>query len=130
MTYTPTTQEIRNLHNPEAFDRWLAETIQQAQAEGARIERERIATLAEGIHQAHDIAECAGYVEGETGRQECIDQWIALCEEPDAWLRELADDPDWLYAQLFNAWENGAFDAAISLGHGGHNATNPYTEKS
>lgn len=32
MTYTPTTEEIRNLHNPEAFDRWLADVIRKAEA--------------------------------------------------------------------------------------------------
>lgn len=28
------------------------------------------------------------------------------------------------------AWEHGAFDAALSLDHTGHNATNPYKEES
>lgn len=27
-------------------------------------------------------------------------------------------------------WEQGAFAASTSLDHGGHNATNPYTEES
>ena len=126
MTYTPTTAAVRGQYelagNPEAFDRWLAEQLRKA----ARIERERIAHLAESIRSAHDIAECAAPVEGETGRQECIDQWISICEEPDAWLRDLADDPEWLEAEFFEVWEIGAMDAARSLGYGGHNAANPY----
>lgn len=28
------------------------------------------------------------------------------------------------------AWDAGAFDASMSLDHGGHNADNPYTEES
>lgn len=108
----------------------LAQIISKAKAEGARTERERIATLAESSRQAHDIAECAAYVEGETGRQEAIDYWNTICEEPDVWLRGLAADPEWLNSCLFDAWEEGAFDATISLGHGGHNASNPYTEES
>lgn len=88
----------------------FAARIRQAKEQGARTERERIAHLAESIRSAHDIAECAAPVEGETGRQECIDQWISICEEPDTWLRDLADDPEWLEAEFFEVWEIGYAD--------------------
>lgn len=103
------------------FDRWHAEELRQAKEQGARTERERIAHLAESIRSAHDIAECAAPVEGETGRQECIDQWISICEEPDTWLRELADDPEWLEANFFEVWEEG-----YEEGHG-DNKTGTFT---
>lgn len=35
----------------------------------------------------------------------------------------------WLAKAKAEAWDRGAFDAALSLNHGGHNADNPYKEQ-
>lgn len=136
--YTPTTEQVRETYaalcktNAAAaeFDRWHADEIRKAKAEGARTERERLASLAESAHQAHDIAESAAYVEGETGRQSCIDQWVEICEEPDVWLRNLADDSEWLNACLFDAWEEGYGAGCEDMENGGNATRNPYAEES
>lgn len=38
----------------------------------------------------HDVAECAAPVPGEVGRQDAIDEWISICEEPVEWMRKFA----------------------------------------
>lgn len=58
-------------------------------------EREREAAVIESLadelaeyRNSHDVAECAAPVEGETGRQDCIDRWLEITEDPEVWLRE------------------------------------------
>ena len=41
---------------------------------------------------AHDVAECAGHVEGEVGRSEAIGNWLSVCDDPQTWLRHRAGD--------------------------------------
>lgn len=43
-------------------------------------------------------------------------------------LRRSAEFNRWLNQVRAEAWEQGAFAAATSLDHGGHNADNPYKE--
>ena len=39
------------------------------------------------LQSSHDVAECAGYVEGEVGRAEAIENWLSVCDDPQTWLR-------------------------------------------
>lgn len=41
----------------------------------------------------HDVAEYAAPVPGEVGRQDAIDEWISICEEPVEWM--------WKFAQRY-----------------------------
>lgn len=76
---------------------WLPEHDIRVRAEAteAKVRADALREAAwrlEEMESAHNVAECAAYVEGEVGRQECIDRWIAACEEPHTWLLERADE--------------------------------------
>jgi len=45
----------------------------------------------EAVRQNADVAECAGHVPGETGRQAAVDAADSMHEEPWAWMRARAD---------------------------------------
>lgn len=50
------------------------------------------ADLIDGVIAGGDIAECAAPVEGEQGREACIESRDALYEDPAGWLRNQADE--------------------------------------
>ena len=68
-------------------ERWLAHHDREVAVKALRDAADELRE----IQQNHDIAECAGFVPGEVGRQAVIDRWIGICQEPDAWLDENAN---------------------------------------
>ena len=71
----------------EWLDRFLARVRRDAKAEALRSAAEMIEDMRNGA----EIAEVAAYVPGEVGRQNVIDSFEAVMDEPGDWLRSLAD---------------------------------------
>lgn len=69
------------------FDAGLAAHDRAVEAEALR----EAAEVAEDVINSGDIAECAAYVPGETGRNEAVSGRDSLYEEPVEWLRARAD---------------------------------------
>lgn len=112
-----------------AIEAYLAAT--QPQVEGGDVEREAavITALAEKLDEikhGHDIAECAAYVEGETGRQACIDKWEAITEEPAEWLRKKAAEHS---TQGFEYLRYIAYEAWYAGKESAFGEENPYADK-
>lgn len=84
-----------------------------------RHEREREAAVIECLadelaeyRNSHDVAECAAPVEGETGRQACIDRWLEITEDPEVWLREKSlahhkNGFEYIRGIAYEAWQSG-----------------------
>lgn len=110
----------------------LAPAIREAQADLVDV----LADLIDDTQNGHDIAECAAYTPGETGRQNVIDAWEELIEEPADWLRKKAaehrgHERDHVQELLFDAWQSGCEEAMDAAGYapGPRNAMydrNPY----
>lgn len=98
-----------------------------------------LAALLEEYQAAHDVAEVAALVEGETGRREAIERWETILEDPAAWLQdkavEHAGGKDELQGMQFNAWQDGALYVLDAEGYSlGSTADqylqgNPYAEE-
>lgn len=75
-----------------AMFRDYAQTALSAVADDLRAEGALHAALydLEITQSNHDVAECAAPVPGEVGRQDAIDEWISICEEPVEWMRKFA----------------------------------------
>ena len=94
-----------------------------------------IASLADQLDEyqaAHDVAECAAPVEGETGRQACIDNWVEIIEEPAEWLRKKAGEHtekgfEYLRYIAFEAWQAGE-EAGWENGRNSYLKENGYIE--
>lgn len=56
----------------------LAEVLEKHMQEREAAVIESLADELGDYRNSHDIAECAAPVEGETGRQGCIDRWIVV----------------------------------------------------
>lgn len=113
----------------------VAKVVREAQADLVDV----LADLIDDTQNGHDIAECAAYTPGETGRQACIDAWEELIEEPAEWLRKKATEHrgherDHVQELLFDAWQSGCEEAMDAAGYapGPRNAMydrNPYKEQ-
>lgn len=71
-----------------AYRAHLAEVLDKHMQEREAAVIAGLAELLDEYRGNHDVAECAAYVEGETGRQAVIDNWESIIEEPAEWLRE------------------------------------------
>lgn len=69
------------------FDRWFEGEKRRWQSEALR---EVVDELAER-QRCYDIAESAAFVPGETGRQDVLDSFEAILEDPESWLRARAE---------------------------------------
>jgi hypothetical protein len=69
---------------------WLEEQKLKARTEGMRCVLEAAAQDAAGVIASGDVAECAAFVSGETGRTEAISGRDNLYEDPAGWLRDYA----------------------------------------
>lgn len=111
--------ELKLAHVAEVLDKHMQER-----------EAAVIAGLAELLYEyqnSHDVAECAAHVEGEVGRQEAMENWERVTDEPAEWLREQSmlhheRGFDYLQQARYEAWYEGwaEFDA---------DAENPYADE-
>ena len=72
------------------LDALLIMTREDLRAEGAAEALHAALYELEVTQSSHDEAECAAPVPGEVGRQDAIDEWISICEEPVEWMRKFA----------------------------------------
>ena len=71
-----------------------------------------LAELMDECETAHNIAESAGYVDGETGRETVIENWERVTDEPAEWLREQSmlhheRGFDYLQQVAYRSWYEG-----------------------
>ncbi|MGP9727926.1 hypothetical protein [Glutamicibacter sp. AOP3-A1-12] len=90
----------------------LAEVLEKHMQEREAAVIAGLAELLDEYRSSHDVAECAGYVDGETGRQAVIDKWESITEEPAEWLREQSKlhherGFDYLIQIAYDAWYAG-----------------------
>lgn len=104
----------------------VAEEVRKAKAEALRSAAEMIEDMRNGA----EAAEVVAYVPGEVGRQNVIDSFEAVMEEPGDWLRSLADsgEADTYREDRVNAWLAEAWDEGLEAGHRNAEAKRPYDE--
>lgn len=90
----------------------LAQVLEQHEREREAAVIECLADELAEYRNSHDVAECAAPVEGETGRQACIDRWLEITEDPEVWLREKSlahhkNGFEYIRGIAYEAWQSG-----------------------
>ena len=86
--YEPGNDAMSDTHDCDPPPTPQADVLAEVEAQSLKDAADEL----DRLQSSHDIAECAGHVEGEVGRGEAIDNWISVCEDPQTWLRHRAGD--------------------------------------